>query len=199
MREKVSSPKDFNLSFCVPVFHQSSHDILLCYLLQQSDLKAARVNIYVRRGGPNYLKGLANMRALSEETGVTIEVHSLFILWQILKIVFQVRYLLMIFLASSCILLPFSNLHVLWDLVLIYLIHVSMYGKIRFHFLVLLQLGYAGIITIGLKSFFSQVSSLIMVHLLSGWFRCMGKRQVWLVFASKLLIISVQGIDIVFS
>lgn len=42
---------------------------------KQSDLKAARVNIYVRRGGPNYLKGLANMRALSEETGVTIEVY----------------------------------------------------------------------------------------------------------------------------
>jgi ATP citrate (pro-S)-lyase len=42
--------------------------------VQQSDLKAARVNIYVRRGGPNYLKGLANMRALSEETGVPIEV-----------------------------------------------------------------------------------------------------------------------------
>jgi ATP citrate (pro-S)-lyase len=43
--------------------------------VQQSDLKAARVNIYVRRGGPNYLKGLANMRALSEETGVPIEVY----------------------------------------------------------------------------------------------------------------------------
>ncbi|KAG0593022.1 hypothetical protein M758_1G291300 [Ceratodon purpureus] len=42
---------------------------------KQSDLKAARVNIYVRRGGPNYLKGLANMRALSEETGVPIEVY----------------------------------------------------------------------------------------------------------------------------
>jgi len=42
---------------------------------KQSDLKAARVSIYVRRGGPNYLKGLANMRALSEETGVPIEVY----------------------------------------------------------------------------------------------------------------------------
>lgn len=42
---------------------------------KQSDLKAARVNIYVRRGGPNYLRGLANMRALSEETGVSIEVY----------------------------------------------------------------------------------------------------------------------------
>lgn len=31
----------------------------------------------MRRGGPNYLKGLANMRALSEETGVPIEVMSL--------------------------------------------------------------------------------------------------------------------------
>ncbi|XP_024372226.1 ATP-citrate synthase alpha chain protein 3 [Physcomitrium patens] len=42
---------------------------------KQSHLKAARVNIFVRRGGPNYLKGLANMRALSEETGVPIEVY----------------------------------------------------------------------------------------------------------------------------
>lgn len=43
-------------------------------LFQQCHLKAARVNIYVRRGGPNYQKGLANMRSLGEETGVPIEV-----------------------------------------------------------------------------------------------------------------------------
>jgi len=42
---------------------------------KQSHLKAARVNIYVRRGGPNYQKGLANMRSLGEETGVPIEVY----------------------------------------------------------------------------------------------------------------------------
>jgi hypothetical protein len=43
-------------------------------LFQQSHLKAARVNIFVRRGGPNYQKGLANMRSLGQETGVPIEV-----------------------------------------------------------------------------------------------------------------------------
>jgi len=42
---------------------------------KESKLKAARVNIYVRRGGPNYQTGLAKMRALSEEIGVPIEVH----------------------------------------------------------------------------------------------------------------------------
>ncbi|KAH9306002.1 hypothetical protein KI387_010406, partial [Taxus chinensis] len=36
---------------------------------KESKLKAARVNIYVRRGGPNYQSGLAKMRALSEEIG----------------------------------------------------------------------------------------------------------------------------------
>ncbi|XP_057844213.1 ATP-citrate synthase alpha chain protein 3 [Cryptomeria japonica] len=41
---------------------------------KESKLKAARVNIYVRRGGPNYQSGLAKMRALSEEIGVPIEV-----------------------------------------------------------------------------------------------------------------------------
>jgi len=42
---------------------------------KESKLKAARVNIYVRRGGPNYQIGLAKMHALSEEIGVPIEVH----------------------------------------------------------------------------------------------------------------------------
>lgn len=42
---------------------------------KESKLKAARFNIYVRRGGPNYQTGLAKMRALSEEIGVPIEVH----------------------------------------------------------------------------------------------------------------------------
>lgn len=72
MREKVSvatlTPCLYQLVTKPPV------TFLLYFPLQQSDLKAARVSIYVRRGGPNYLKGLANMRALSEETGVPIEV-----------------------------------------------------------------------------------------------------------------------------
>lgn len=41
---------------------------------QESKLKAARVHIYVRRGGPNYQKGLAKMRGLGEEIGIPIEV-----------------------------------------------------------------------------------------------------------------------------
>jgi ATP citrate (pro-S)-lyase len=42
---------------------------------KQTLLKAARMNIYVRRGGPNYQKGLTKMRALGEEIGVPIEVY----------------------------------------------------------------------------------------------------------------------------
>ncbi|XP_022996913.1 ATP-citrate synthase alpha chain protein 1-like [Cucurbita maxima] len=42
---------------------------------KESRLKAARMNIYVRRGGPNYQRGLAKMRALGEELGVPIEVY----------------------------------------------------------------------------------------------------------------------------
>jgi ATP citrate (pro-S)-lyase len=45
------------------------------YFGQQTLLKAARMNIYVRRGGPNYQKGLTKMRALGEEIGVPIEVY----------------------------------------------------------------------------------------------------------------------------
>lgn len=32
------------------------------------------MQIYVRRGGPNYQKGLAKMRALGQEIGLSIEV-----------------------------------------------------------------------------------------------------------------------------
>jgi len=32
------------------------------------------MHIYVRRGGPNYQRGLAKMRALGEEIGIPIEV-----------------------------------------------------------------------------------------------------------------------------
>ncbi|MED6148132.1 ATP-citrate synthase alpha chain protein 1 [Stylosanthes scabra] len=42
---------------------------------KEAKLKAARVQIYVRRGGPNYQKGLEKMRALGEEIGIPIEVY----------------------------------------------------------------------------------------------------------------------------
>nr|GEW61977.1 ATP-citrate synthase alpha chain protein 1 [Tanacetum cinerariifolium] len=40
---------------------------------KESKLKAANMHIYVRRGGPNYQKGLARMRALGDEIGIPIE------------------------------------------------------------------------------------------------------------------------------
>ncbi|XP_071929113.1 ATP-citrate synthase alpha chain protein 1-like [Coffea arabica] len=42
---------------------------------KESKLKAARMQLYVRRGGPNYQRGLARMRALAEEIGIPIEVY----------------------------------------------------------------------------------------------------------------------------
>ncbi|KAH0916581.1 hypothetical protein HID58_031027 [Brassica napus] len=42
---------------------------------KEAKLKAARMHIYVRRGGPNYQKGLAKMRSLGGEIGVPIEVY----------------------------------------------------------------------------------------------------------------------------
>ncbi|KAI9111706.1 hypothetical protein K1719_017396 [Acacia pycnantha] len=42
---------------------------------KEAKIKAARMHIYVRRGGPNYQKGLAKMRALGEEIGIPIEVY----------------------------------------------------------------------------------------------------------------------------
>lgn len=47
---------------------------------QESKLKAARMNIYVRRGGPNYQTGLAKMRTLGAELGVPIEVWTYWVL-----------------------------------------------------------------------------------------------------------------------
>ena len=41
---------------------------------QEPKLKAARMHLYVRRGGPNYQRGLAKMRTLGEEIGIPIEV-----------------------------------------------------------------------------------------------------------------------------
>ncbi|KAG5244613.1 ATP-citrate synthase alpha chain protein [Salix suchowensis] len=42
---------------------------------KESKLKAARMHIYVRRGGPNYQTGLAKMRTLGQELGVPLEVY----------------------------------------------------------------------------------------------------------------------------
>ncbi|KMT15452.1 hypothetical protein BVRB_3g059870 [Beta vulgaris subsp. vulgaris] len=42
---------------------------------KESKLKAARMHLFVRRGGPNYQTGLKKMRALGEELGVPIEVY----------------------------------------------------------------------------------------------------------------------------
>lgn len=42
---------------------------------KESKLKAAKVHIYVRRGGPNYQKGLAKMRLLGQEIGIPIQVY----------------------------------------------------------------------------------------------------------------------------
>ncbi|KAL5204630.1 hypothetical protein ABZP36_009501 [Zizania latifolia] len=42
---------------------------------KESKLKAARMHIYVRRGGPNYQTGLAKMRKLGAELGIPIEVY----------------------------------------------------------------------------------------------------------------------------
>jgi ATP citrate (pro-S)-lyase len=49
--------------------------IIRAFREKQSQLKAARVQIYVRRGGPNYQKGLAKMRELGTEIGIPIEVY----------------------------------------------------------------------------------------------------------------------------
>jgi ATP citrate (pro-S)-lyase len=38
-------------------------------------MKACNMRVYVRRGGPNYEKGLAAMRALGVETGIPVEVY----------------------------------------------------------------------------------------------------------------------------
>lgn len=42
---------------------------------KESKLKAARMSIYVRRGGPNYQMGLAKMRNLGQEIGIPLEVY----------------------------------------------------------------------------------------------------------------------------
>ncbi|KAF6164069.1 hypothetical protein GIB67_017653 [Kingdonia uniflora] len=42
---------------------------------KESKLKASRMHVYVRRGGPNYQTGLAKMRVLGEEIGIPLEVY----------------------------------------------------------------------------------------------------------------------------
>eukprot|EP00245_Coleochaete_scutata_P004471 TRINITY_DN17128_c0_g1_i1.p1 TRINITY_DN17128_c0_g1~~TRINITY_DN17128_c0_g1_i1.p1 ORF type:complete len:447 (-),score=105.90 TRINITY_DN17128_c0_g1_i1:39-1307(-) len=42
---------------------------------KEAQIKAAKMRIFVRRGGPNYLKGLAQFRELSTTIGVPIEVY----------------------------------------------------------------------------------------------------------------------------
>nr|GEX46824.1 ATP-citrate synthase alpha chain protein 1-like [Tanacetum cinerariifolium] len=49
------------------------NDIIRAMKEKESKLKAANMHIYVRRGGPNYQKGLARMRALGDEIGISIE------------------------------------------------------------------------------------------------------------------------------
>ncbi|KAK4399711.1 ATP-citrate synthase alpha chain protein 1 [Sesamum angolense] len=44
-------------------------------VIDEAKLKAARMHLYVRRGGPNYQRGLARMRTLAEEIGIPIEVY----------------------------------------------------------------------------------------------------------------------------
>ena len=41
----------------------------------KGELQANQVKIYVRRGGPNYVEGLENMRRVGEEIGVPVEVY----------------------------------------------------------------------------------------------------------------------------
>ncbi|KAL3654035.1 ATP-citrate synthase alpha chain protein 1 [Castilleja foliolosa] len=42
---------------------------------KETKLKSARMHLYVRRGGPNYQKGLEKMRTLADEIGIPIEVY----------------------------------------------------------------------------------------------------------------------------
>ncbi|GJP30504.1 hypothetical protein CLOM_g3453, partial [Closterium sp. NIES-68] len=41
----------------------------------ERQIKDAKVRIFVRRGGPNYLKGLDMMRELGTELGIPIQVY----------------------------------------------------------------------------------------------------------------------------
>ncbi|KAL5580053.1 hypothetical protein UlMin_012495 [Ulmus minor] len=53
------------------------NNIIRAFNEKESELKAAWMHIYVRKGGPNYQRGLAKMRVLGEEIGIPIEVYGL--------------------------------------------------------------------------------------------------------------------------
>lgn len=73
LREKVGLCSTFKLIiYLVPVV--CAQRVILLFDSKESKLKAARMHIYVRRGGPNYQTGLAKMRELGEELGVPLEV-----------------------------------------------------------------------------------------------------------------------------
>lgn len=69
LKEKV-----LKLFFDISDFYSWGMTWIYPSIEQESKLKAARMHLYVRRGGPNYQTGLARMRALGEELGVPIEV-----------------------------------------------------------------------------------------------------------------------------
>lgn len=79
LREKVMAHLYIKDLFCWFHFIQYMSiclDLSLSLFLtsKESKLKASRMHIYVRRGGPNYQTGLAKMRALGDELGVPLEV-----------------------------------------------------------------------------------------------------------------------------
>ncbi|KAI3438739.1 hypothetical protein D9Q98_001158 [Chlorella vulgaris] len=49
--------------------------IIQAFRERQEAIRAAKMKIFVRRGGPNYLAGLEMMRRLGDELGIQIEVH----------------------------------------------------------------------------------------------------------------------------
>jgi len=49
---------------------------IIAALRERKDaLRAAKMRVYVRRGGPNYQAGLDAMRKVGEELGVEVSVH----------------------------------------------------------------------------------------------------------------------------
>lgn len=72
LKEKVPKPHSF---FKMTTNYSSkARSLIRSTSYQESKLKAARMNLYVRRGGPNYQKGLEKMRTLAEDIGIPIEV-----------------------------------------------------------------------------------------------------------------------------
>lgn len=74
LREKVRCKTSHRLIYIYNFLIKSSTPyVVVSY--QEAKLKAARMSLYVRRGGPNYQKGLEKMRILAEEIGLPIEVY----------------------------------------------------------------------------------------------------------------------------